>query len=193
MPFAFAALHLCGGDVAVGEEVGDGGEAAFVVFRLFEHVVERSTYLNVDVESVVEEVLVHRRHHVGVGRAVHSASLAVHTLVGAGEHHDCRRVVFFFIYSVGVVGTYTTHDVEPGEDVVLERCVEHVALLAGFAEHTLLGPVGVLHGECGAVLLFPVLCHDVARGVEALEHAHVVEVLAAWEEVEGSQGVEVFA
>ena len=89
-----------------------------------------------------------------------------------------------------VVETDATRDIQPVEDVVRQRRVEHVTILTVLAQVAVVRPVGVLHGD-GAVTHRPVLFRNLVYGIVALIHFDIRPVIAAREEVGSRQRVVV--
>ena len=190
MPALLVELELLGRvEVQRREEVG-GLQVACHAGHLVALVVDRGADLGVE-GPVLAELLVDVGDHVAVERAV-GLRLILQSSVVAGEGGQRRGVVLARHAVLRVVDPHAAGDVEPVGDLPLERGVEHVAALVRFAVHALLDPVGVLDRVC-ALAVGPVLRHQAADGIPALVEADLVEIIAAGEEVERRQGVEVLA
>ena len=199
------------GEVVDVEHVGDvirlvDGVAVLVVTGLLSvgdraadfrgvgtHVRDRSADVGLQT-PVLAEGLVDIDHHVAVGLTVVGLGDAVETVGRSlGAQVVGRCVEFLGIVAVRVVHPDAARNREPVEDVVGQRGVDHVAVLAVLAQVAVADPVGVLHLIGIGSHRRPVLLVDAARGVVAFIHLHIRPVVAAREEVSRHQRVGVDA
>ena len=101
-------------------------------------------------------------------------------------------MILFFINSISVINANTTNYIQPRKDIISQRCIEHITLLASFAFHALLSPEWVLHSKCIRILFFPILSVDVACRIETFEHTNIIKVFTTWEQPKSWNWVEVF-
>ena len=117
---------------------------------------ERAAHVGTNRE--VFECLVGIEHQVAVEALIGIVGVAIEAIVGVSEEVDGRSIALVLSLVVGAVETNAACHVEPVEDVVLQACVSHIAMLVVGAIHAISHPIWVLHLQCVAKV--PVLNVD---------------------------------
>ena len=89
-----------------------------------------------------------------------------------------------------IVNADAARDVQPLQNVVRQRGVEHVTVLAVAAQVAVVGPIGILHRDA-AVAHRPILLRDLVHGIVTLVHLDILPVTAAGKKVGSCQRVVV--
>ena len=140
---------------------------------------------------VVAERLVDIEQGVAVNLAVHAFRNAEEAVLRQfGQLRVRRSVGFLGEGVVRIVDADTPRDIQPVEDVVGERRIEHVTVLAVLAQVAVVDPVGVLHGHSGSAD-GPVLRGNLVHGIVSFVHLDLLPVVAAGEEIGAHDGVVV--